>query len=672
MLALHDVEMTFDGKTVLEGITFTFKASDRIALIGENGSGKSTLLRIAAGVLEPTAGDVHKPKDMVVGYLPQSGLSHRGQSLWEEVLSALPEWVEARQRRRNLLERISALPPEDPEHEKALREYGEIETSYLHRSGYAQEARLKRILAGLGFRMEELEKPVEEYSAGWQMRIGLAKILAREPDLLLLDEPTAHLDLEARNWLEGYLREQKGGFVLVSHDRHFLDLLAERVLEISNKKLEVYEGNYSKYIHQKKEKEERAKELYLRQQEQIRKVEAFIAKNRARKDRARQVQSRLRQLERMEFLAPVRAEDSVRFQFPTPGRAPRMVLELADVEKSFPGRKLFSGLNLTIERSERIAVVGPNGAGKSTLLRILAGREPVDKGVRFVDERVSVGWFLQDPYQGSRDRETVMEAVQAEAPGETAGRLRTFLGAFLFRGDDVFKPLSVLSGGERSRLALAALLLKRHHLLLLDEPTNHLDLKSRQALVDALRAYGGTLVFVSHDRYFIDEVATRILEIRDGRVWSFPGNYEEFLVARAHGSPRIVPLSGDGSATGQRLGPSTRAAEDAKADKQQRILKKELAKAEQRREQKRQRDLQKVEQEIQALEEEVEAIREEMARPERATDYVGLQALYERMESLRARLEERYRRWEILAQGDGAIRTADTLGADRDRSDPAD
>lgn len=672
MLALHDVEMTFDGKTVLEGITFTFKASDRIALIGENGSGKSTLLRIAAGVLEPTAGDVHKPKDMVVGYLPQSGLSHRGQSLWEEVLSALPDWVEARQRRRQLLERMSALPPEDPEHEKALREYGEIETSYLHRSGYAQEARLKRILSGLGFSMEELEKPVEEYSAGWQMRIGLAKILAREPDLLLLDEPTAHLDLEARNWLEGYLREQKGGFVVVSHDRHFLDLLAERVLEISNKKLEVYEGNYSKYLHQKKEKEERARELYLRQQEQIRKVETFIAKNRARKDRARQVQSRLRQLERMEFLAPVRAEDSVRFQFPTPGRAPRKILELADVEKSFPGRKLFSGLNLTIERSERIAVVGPNGAGKSTLLRILAGREPVDRGVRFVDERVSVGWFLQDPYQGSRDRETVLEAVQAEAPGETAGRLRTFLGAFLFRGDDVFKPLSVLSGGERSRLALAALLLKRHHLLLLDEPTNHLDLKSRQALVDALRAYGGTLVFVSHDRYFIDEVATRILEIRDGRIWSFPGNYEEFLVARAQDSPRIVPLSGDGSAAGQRPVTSPRAAEDAKADKQQRILQKELAKAEQRREQKRQRDLQKVEQEIQALEEEVEAIREEMARPEMATDYVGLQALHERMESLRARLDERYRRWEGLAQGDGSIRSAAALGADQDRSDSAD
>ncbi len=673
MLALHNVEMTFDGKTVLEGITFTFKASDRIALIGENGSGKSTLLRIAAGILEPTAGDVHKPKDMVVGYLPQSGLFHRGQSLWEEVLSALPEWVETRERRRRLLEKISSLPPEDPQHEKALREYGEIETTYLHRSGYAQEARLKRILSGLGFSMEELEKNVEEYSAGWQMRIGLAKILAREPDLLLLDEPTAHLDLVARNWLEGYLRECKGGFVVVSHDRHFLDLLAETVLEISNKKLEIYHGNYSKYMEEKHEREERARELYLRQQEQIRKVEAFIAKNRVRKDRARQVQSRIRQLERMEVLAPVRAEDSIRFQFPTPGRAPRKILELVGVAKSYPGRMLFSGLNLTIERGERIAVVGPNGAGKSTLMRILAGREPVDRGVRFVDERVSVGWFLQDPYQGSRDRETVLEVVQAEAQNETAGRLRTFLGAFLFRGEDVFKPLSVLSGGERSRLALAALLLKRHHLLLLDEPTNHLDLKSRQALVDALRAYGGTLVFVSHDRYFIDEVATRIVEIRDGRVWSFHGNYEEFVVARAQGSARIVPVSGDGSAAGQRSGtcaPSP--ARDGRTEKHQRILQKELARAEQRREQKRRRDLEKTEREIQDLEQEIESVREEMARPEMATDYVGLQALHERIESLRARLEERYRHWETLAQEEGAPPGPAGVGATGDRSGPAD
>lgn len=672
MLALHNVEMAFDGKTVLEGITFTFKTSDRIALIGENGSGKSTLLRIASGTLEPTAGQVHKPKDLIVGYLPQSGLFHRGQSLWEEMLSALPEWVDARERRKRLRERISSLPPEDPEHEKALREYGEIETAYLNRSGYAQEARLKRILSGLGFSMEELERPVEEYSAGWQMRIGLAKILAGEPDLLLLDEPTAHLDLEARNWLEGYLKEQKGGFVLVSHDRHFLDLLAETVLEISNKRLEVYEGNYSKYLVQKKAKEERARELYLRQQEQIRKVETFIAKNRVRKDRARQVQSRIRQLERMEFLAPVRAEDSVRFQFPTPGRAPRKILELIGVEKSYPGKMLFSDLNLTIERSERIAVVGPNGAGKSTLLRILAGREPVDRGVRFVDEKVSVGWFLQDPYEGSRDGDTVLEVVQAESPGETAGRLRTFLGAFLFRGDDVFKPLSVLSGGERARLALAALLLKRHHLLLLDEPTNHLDLKSRQALVDALRAYGGTLVFVSHDRYFIDEVATRILEIRDGSVWGFQGTYEEYLVARSRASERIVLLSGSGGGAALRQQAGVPAARDGKAEKQQRILQKELAKAEQRREQRRQRDLQKTEKEIQELEEEIESVRNEMARPERATDYVGLQALYERIESLRARLEERYRHWERLAQGDDEPGSAAGFGPARGQSESSD
>ena len=646
MLALHKVQMSFEGKTILDGVSLSVKPSDRIALIGENGSGKSTLLKIASGLLEPTAGDVHRQKGMVVGYLPQSGLAHHGQTLWEEMLTALPEWVESRRLRRELLDKISTLPAEHPEHEKCLLQYGEIETSYAHGDGYAQEARLKRILTGLGFGPNEHERAVEEYSAGWQMRIGLAKILAREPGLLLLDEPTAHLDLEAKNWLEAYLSEQKAGFMLVSHDRHFLDLLAEKVVEIHNKKLEIYIGNYSKYMDEMKKRTEAAQDLYLQQQEKIRRVEVFIAKNRFRKDRARQVQSRIRQLGKMEFLAPVRREDSVRFQFPTPGRVPRKVLELLNIEKSYPGKKLFSGLTLLIERLDRIAVVGPNGAGKSTLLRILAAQEAFDRGVHFVDEKVSIGWFLQDPYQGTHDHQTVLEAVQAVVPQETQERLRSFLGAFLFRGEDVFKPQSVLSGGERSRLALAALLLKRHHLLLLDEPTNHLDLRSRQALVDALRAYGGTLVFVSHDRYFINEVATRILEIRDGHVWSFPGTYEEYLTEKERGSPRLVSLTGGGGVT-----PSpVQVLEKARDSKMERIFQKQQEKSEQRRGQRRQRQILSLEAEIETMEREIESLKEEMASPSVARNYTRLRELHERAEEIRQELNGKYRQWEGLIQ----------------------
>ena len=646
MLALHKVQVSFEGKTILDGVSLAVKPSDRIALIGENGSGKSTLLRIASGALEPTAGEVHRQKGMLVGYLPQSGLAHQGQNLWEEMLTALPEWVEARKNRRALIEKISTLSPEDPEHEKSLHQYGEIETSYVQGNGYAQEARLKRILAGLGFGPEEYETPVEEYSAGWQMRIGLAKILAREPDILLLDEPTAHLDLEAKNWLESYLGEQKAGFVLVSHDRHFLDLLAEKVVEIHDNKLEIYIGNYSNYIDEKTKRLEAAQELYLQQKEQIRHVEDFIARNRARKDRARQVQSRIRQLEKIEFLAPVRRDASIRFQFPAPGRTPRKILELLDLEKSYPGKKLFSGLNLVIERLDRIAVVGPNGAGKSTFLRILAGQEIFDRGVRFVEEKVSVGWFLQDPYHGSQNHESVIETVRAVVPQETQERLRTFLGAFLFRGEDVFKPLSVLSGGERSRLALAALLLKRHHLLLLDEPTNHLDLRSRQALVDALRAYGGTLIFVSHDRYFINEVATRILEIRDGHVWSFPGSYEEYVTEKEKGSSRLVSLTG-GAAAARSPAQELATARDAKME---RVLQKREEKAEQRTQQRRERKILSLEAEIEAMEREIESLQEEMASPSVARNYPRLQELHERAEEIRGALGGKYREWEGLIQ----------------------
>ncbi|MEW6439935.1 MAG: ABC-F family ATP-binding cassette domain-containing protein [bacterium] len=648
LLSLDDISMSFDGKPILEGASLTVKPDDRIALIGENGSGKSTLLKIASGMLEPTSGRVHRQKDMLVGYLPQSGLSYQGQTLWEEILTALPEWVEAQERRTVLLHKISSLTPEHPEYAKSLEQYGEIETSYLHGEGYAQEARLKRILSGLGFGAEEYERPVEEYSAGWQMRVGLAKILAREPDLMLLDEPTAHLDLEAKNWLEGYLREQKAGFVLVSHDRHLLDLLAEKVVEVRNKKLEVYAGNYSKYITEKEKREEKAEELYLQQQDQIRRVESFIAKNRVRKDRARQVQSRIRQLEKLEVREAVRKETAVRLRFPTPGRTPRKILEVLGLDKSYPGKRLFAGLTLAVERLERIAVLGPNGAGKSTLLRILAGQEAFDRGVLFVEEKVSTGWYLQDPYHGLQDHQTVLETLHALVPNETAERLRTFLGAFLFRGEDVFKPRSVLSGGERARLALAALMLRRHHLLLLDEPTNHLDLKSRQALVDALRAYGGTLLFVSHDRYFIQEVATRIIEIREGHVWSFHGTYEDYLLARERGSGRLVLLT-EGEPVSRPAGAPDGERREAK---QERIQQKEAQKALQRKQQKRKREIRAIEAELEELEREIGSLELEMASPAVATHYLRLRDLHERVEELRGRLKDRYRRWEELVQED--------------------
>ncbi len=641
MIALEHIQVNFPGRVLIEDVNLRVMPGDRLALIGENGSGKSTLLKIAAGEVKPTAGEVEKRRGLVIGYLPQSGLVHRGSRLWEEVISALPEWLEAVERRRRLLEKIASLSPEDPEHRKAMAQYGELETLFQQTGGYAQESKVKRILEGLGFSPEDYERPVEEFSAGWQMRIGLAKVLAREPDLMLLDEPTDHLDLDAKNWLEEYLKGVNTSFVLVSHDRYLLDSLVSRVAELYNGKLEVFIGNYSKYIKEKSEKDEKQAVDYEAQQKELKRIETFVAAHRVRKAHARQAQSRLRRMNKIERLAPVQKQKKVHFPIRVPPRAPRILVELVDVSRAFPGKVLFQDVSLNVERGERIAVVGPNGAGKSTLLRILVGSEKIQGGVRVVGDRVSIGYYAQDEGAWFRPGESLLDVILSVSPQLTQGEARSLLARFRFRGDDVFKCVEALSGGERARLAMARVFPKRHHLLLLDEPTNHLDIVSRQALLDALRAYGGTLVFVSHDRYFIQEIATRVLEVRDGRIFSFPGTYEAFLAARAEG--RVVPVSaGCGGGAPERGG---RAREDEKTE---RLREREERKAEQRRRERRIRRIERIEEEISELEESLKEIEREMEDPGLARDHVALAEIHDRAEKIREDLKERYAVWEGL------------------------
>lgn len=648
MIALEHVQVNFPNRVLVEDASLRVMPGDRLALIGENGSGKSTLLKIAAGEVKPTAGAVERQRDVVVGYLPQSGLTHRGRVLWEEVISALPEWLEAVEKRRHLLDKIASLSPDDPEHEKAMAQYGELESIFQHTGGYAQESKLKRILEGLGFTPEDYERPVEEFSAGWQMRVGLAKVLVREPDLMLLDEPTDHLDLDAKNWLEEYLKGVNTCFILVSHDRHLLDALVNKVAELSNSKLEVYIGNYSKYIKEKEDRDEKRSADYETQQERLKRMEDFVAKNRVRKDRARQAQSRLRQMNKIERVAPPEhRQQKVHFPIRVPPRAPRILIELVDVTKAFPGRVLFENVSLNVERGERIAVVGPNGAGKSTLLRVLVGSEETQGGIRVVGDRVSIGYYAQDEGAWFRAGESLLDVILATSPELTQGEVRSLLARFRFRGDDVFKPVDALSGGERARLAMARVFPKRHHLLLLDEPTNHLDIVSRQALLEALRAYGGTLVFVSHDRYFIQEIATRVLEVRDERILSYPGSYEDFLAAKAQG--RLVPVS-----AGRAAGTAKRGAGARDEEKQDRVREREERKAEQRREQRRTRQIAHVEEEISELEALLKEVEREMGDPGLARDHLALEQLYDQATKIRGDLKERYATWEALQEEEAA------------------
>jgi ATP-binding cassette subfamily F protein 3 len=494
----------------------------------------------------------------------------------------------------------------------------------------------------LGFTPEDYERPVEEFSAGWQMRIGLAKVLVREPDLMLLDEPTDHLDLDAKNWLEEYLKGVNTCFILVSHDRHLLDALANKVADLSNAKLELYIGNYSKYIKEKEARDEKRSADYETQQAQLKRIENWVAKNRVRKDRARQAQSRLRQMDKIERIAPVqRQQKTVSFPIRVPPRAPRILVELVDVTKAFPGRVLFEDVSMNVERGERIAVVGPNGAGKSTLLRVLEGSEKIQGGIRVVGDRVSIGYYAQDEGSWIRKGESLLDVILATSPQLTQGEVRSLLARFRFKGDDVFKSVEALSGGERARLAMARVFPKRHHLLLLDEPTNHLDIVSRQALLEALRAYGGTLVFVSHDRYFIQEIATRVLEVRDERILNFPGSYEDFLAAKAEG--RLIPVS-----AGRVAGAAKQGGDAREEEKQDRLREREQRKAEQRREQRRTRQISQIEEEISNLEEALKEVEREMGDPGLARDHLALEQLHDRATKIQEDLKERYATWEGL------------------------
>jgi ATP-binding cassette subfamily F protein 3 len=394
------------------------------------------------------------------------------------------------------------------------------------------------VLAGLGFRKEDWQRATEEFSGGWQMRIALAKLLLQKPNLLLLDEPTNHLDLETRNWLEDYLGGYPNAFVLISHDRYFLDVTVKKTIEIWNKRVQFYSGNYEKYLAQREERKTQLESAYRNQREKIEQLEAFINRFRYQATKAKQVQSRIKELERMERIEIPPEEKTIHFRFPQPKPSGRTVAEFKDVAKSYGSKEVFRDVNFVIERGDRIALVGVNGAGKSTLIRMLDGSEPLRAGEYILGHNADPDYFAQDQYKVLDPERRMLDDIEQVAPRSTITELRNLLGCFLFSDDDVFKTLGVLSGGERNRYALARMLLHPSNFLLLDEPTNHLDLRAKDVLLNALQEFNGTVVFVSHDRYFIDKLATRVFEVGDGRVEVFPGNYEDYLWRKQGGALR--------------------------------------------------------------------------------------------------------------------------------------
>jgi ATP-binding cassette, subfamily F, member 3 len=534
MIQLSDLTKTFGDRVLFDHVTWQITDRERVGLCGPNGAGKTTLLKMMAGLDEPDEGAILKPSALTVGYLPQDGLNHAGRSVFDEASSAFGELLAMKAEMHALEERLGDESIPEAEHDAMLHRYSDLQDHFRIHDGYSIELKTATVLQGLGFKNSDFERPTETFSGGWQMRIALAKLLLGEPNLLLLDEPTNHLDLEARNWLEEYLNAYPFAVILVSHDRFFLDAVVTRIADLTLRTLTDYHTNYSGYLAEHHERIEAMRKAKRDQDEEVARVKMFIDRFRYQATKASQVQSRIKMLEKVVPIEVPPERKKINFNFPACAKSGRMVIELKHARKAYGEIAIFNDLNLHIERGDRIALVGPNGVGKSTLMRMLSGEEAPDSGERTLGHNVVMQYFAQDEATRMDPAPTVYETLSSGSPLQMVPMIRNILGGFLFSGDDVYKHVRVLSGGERTRLAVARMLLRPSNTLLLDEPTNHLDLDSKEVLLDALVEYGGTLIFVSHDRYFVERLATKIIEIGGGTAVAFPGTYKEFLYHKAH------------------------------------------------------------------------------------------------------------------------------------------
>jgi ATP-binding cassette, subfamily F, member 3 len=529
MIQLSGAGKRFGPKTLFEGLDWLIGPKERAGIVGGNGTGKSTLLKVLGGMDSLDYGSMNRMKGVSIGYLPQDGLSLSGRTVFAECLTVFDDIKAMEKEQEDLTHKLSILDHESPEYNDVAERFHHIQNEFIARDGYNIESKVGEVLTGLGFSPADWVRRTEEFSGGWQMRIALAKLLLQSPNLLLLDEPTNHLDIEARDWLEEYLNNYPHSYILISHDRYFLDVTVKKIIEIWNKKVHFFAGNYSKYEVLKVERRTQLEAAFKNQREKTEQLEAFINKFRYTATKAKQVQSRIKELEKIEKIEIPPDEKTIHFRFPQPKPSGRVVAQFQGVSKSYGTKHVFSGADFVIERGDRVALVGVNGAGKSTLIKLLAGVEPVSSGEFTLGHNVLVDYFAQDQYKELDPAAEILSDIGQIAPRSTQTELRTVLGSFLFSEDDVYKRIGVLSGGERNRYALARMLMQPGNFLLLDEPTNHLDMRSKDVLLEALRRFEGTVVFVSHDRYFLDEVATRVFEVGDGAVHVFPGNYEDYV-----------------------------------------------------------------------------------------------------------------------------------------------
>lgn len=640
MFSLSDIRLRYGPRILFDGVSAVIGARERIGLVGLNGAGKSTLLKILARTQDFDAGTLDAAKNATVGYLPQDGLETRGKTLYAEVESAAEDILSLR---RKIAEADAALRGMDADSDAFRETLGLVsdwERALENADAEKLRSRVETILHGLGFAQADMARDTGEFSGGWQMRIALAKLLLREPSLLLLDEPTNHLDAESQDWLENWLSRYAGAVVVVSHDRAFLDTVCGKTFALSSGRLETYNGNYSYFEKTSRERREALCRAAQNQEREIAKTEKFIERFRAKATKAAQVQSRIRQLEKIERVNFEAEDDSrIAFTFPPAPQSGQVVLELKNLSKSYGALRVLENISLKIERGERIAVVGVNGAGKSTLIRMLAGTEAPSAGTRAEGLNVAVSYFAQHQARELDPDIDVLTTVNNVAAGLGTTRLRTLLGAFLFRGEDVFKPVGVLSGGERNRLALARMLLRPFNFLILDEPTNHLDMRAKDVLAQALKQYAGTFVIVSHDRAFLDPLVTKVFEVKNHGVRVFHGNVSDYLAATAEDRARereaFASRNASPAEKNQADDPRERRRANAERARQLAPLRKALKETEEK---------------ISALEAERSELETKMSAPEFFARGNATKSEMTRYESLKKEIAAAYERWTELAE----------------------
>ena len=644
------VSLAFGDRDILKNVTINLQTGSKVALTGANGAGKSTLIKVLAGLVPPDSGSRAVQKECRIAYLPQSGLTHHGSTLREEADKAFEFGYELQ---RRIDEIGGQLERGEGNTDSVVTQQAELIQKLEDSGWHRREAAAESVLLGLGFARTDFDRDTAEFSGGWQMRIALAKALMQGPDILLLDEPTNYLDIEARSWLEQFLQNFKGGFLLVSHDRYFLDVTINEVYELFNGDLKRYPGNFS---HYEKVREVELKTLiaaYEQQQEEINKLEDFIRRFGYKATKAAQAQEYQKKLEKMERIEIPESLKKIHFSFPPAPHSGRLVFRMNGITKSYDGsHNVLDNLELTLENGERLVVAGRNGAGKSTLLRIIAGEDKDFSGETIPGAGVQIGYFSQDNAETIRGKETIIDYLEARAPLELIPKLRDMLGAFLFRGDDVYKSLDVLSGGEKSRIALLQLLLSPVNLLVLDEPTNHLDIHSKDVLLTALRDFGGTVIFVSHDRAFIEQLATRVLELKPGLFKNYPGNYEFYMEQLAKNAEGTVVEPVETTAAGSKTSSSavvstssttvSTAAAGQLSWEEQKRLDAERRKAE--------KEVSRLEEKITELEEKKSELENKLADPAVYSNGEKAKAVQREIEELAAQIEETTAAWEAAAE----------------------